>query len=212
MTARYGVPNACTTCHDDKTPEWATKQMDAWWGDGERRQSSMADGGRHVPRRIGRHQRGAGPGADGGRSHARARCSAPARPTTSPHAAWRRSPLAAPSRARRRLAPVPRVVPPSRTRRSPPHRPSSTRLIGAAADPEAHGAGHGGQGAGGHRAGREGAAGADGPPDRSRRAWCGSARPRRLLALGIVELPGRGGAGAGARRRTSMLASLRRLP
>ena len=42
MTARYGVPNACTTCHDDKTPEWATKQMDAWWGDGERRRSSMA--------------------------------------------------------------------------------------------------------------------------------------------------------------------------
>jgi tetratricopeptide (TPR) repeat protein len=35
------VPNACTTCHDDKTPEWATAQMDAWWGDGERRRSSM---------------------------------------------------------------------------------------------------------------------------------------------------------------------------
>jgi tetratricopeptide (TPR) repeat protein len=42
MTARYGVPNACTTCHDDKTPEWATAQMDAWWGDGDRRRSSMA--------------------------------------------------------------------------------------------------------------------------------------------------------------------------
>ncbi len=42
MTARYGVPNACTTCHDDKTPEWATTQMDAWWGDGERRRASMA--------------------------------------------------------------------------------------------------------------------------------------------------------------------------
>jgi len=42
MTARYGVPNACTTCHDEKTPEWATAQMDAWWGDGDRRRASMA--------------------------------------------------------------------------------------------------------------------------------------------------------------------------
>jgi tetratricopeptide (TPR) repeat protein len=45
MTARFGVPNACTACHDDKTPEWATRQMDAWWGDGSRRQRdvNMAD-------------------------------------------------------------------------------------------------------------------------------------------------------------------------
>lgn len=45
MTARFGVPNACTTCHDDKTPEWASAQMDAWWGDGTRRDRdvSMAD-------------------------------------------------------------------------------------------------------------------------------------------------------------------------
>ncbi len=42
LTARYGVPNACTTCHDEKTPEWAAAQMDAWWGDGARRRSSMA--------------------------------------------------------------------------------------------------------------------------------------------------------------------------
>ncbi len=41
MTARYGVPNACTTCHDDKTPEWAEGQMDAWWGDGARRAKSL---------------------------------------------------------------------------------------------------------------------------------------------------------------------------
>jgi predicted CXXCH cytochrome family protein len=39
-TAAFGVPNACTTCHDDKTPEWAARQMDAWWGDGERRAKS----------------------------------------------------------------------------------------------------------------------------------------------------------------------------
>jgi predicted CXXCH cytochrome family protein len=42
MTARYGVPNACTTCHDDKTPEWAARQMDAWWGDGSRRKKEVA--------------------------------------------------------------------------------------------------------------------------------------------------------------------------
>jgi len=41
MTARYGVPNACTTCHDDKTPEWASAQMDAWWGDGGRRRQNL---------------------------------------------------------------------------------------------------------------------------------------------------------------------------
>ncbi len=39
-TAAFGVPNACTTCHDDKTPEWAARQMDAWWGDGARRAKS----------------------------------------------------------------------------------------------------------------------------------------------------------------------------
>lgn len=42
MTARYGVPNACTTCHDDKTPEWAVEQMDAWWGDSGRRRQDLA--------------------------------------------------------------------------------------------------------------------------------------------------------------------------
>jgi predicted CXXCH cytochrome family protein len=36
MTAQYGVPNACTTCHDDKTPEWAVKTMDAWYGEANR--------------------------------------------------------------------------------------------------------------------------------------------------------------------------------
>jgi predicted CXXCH cytochrome family protein len=39
-TAAYGAPNACTTCHDDKPPEWASRQMDAWWGDGARRAKS----------------------------------------------------------------------------------------------------------------------------------------------------------------------------
>ncbi|MGD9905101.1 MAG: cytochrome c3 family protein [Vicinamibacterales bacterium] len=39
-TVAFGVPNACTTCHDDKTPEWAARQMDTWWGDGERRRKN----------------------------------------------------------------------------------------------------------------------------------------------------------------------------
>jgi predicted CXXCH cytochrome family protein len=39
-TVAFGVPNACTTCHDDKTPEWAARQMDTWWGDGARRAKS----------------------------------------------------------------------------------------------------------------------------------------------------------------------------
>jgi predicted CXXCH cytochrome family protein len=45
MTARFGVPNACTTCHDDRSPEWAAAYMDRWWGDGDRRRAatSLAD-------------------------------------------------------------------------------------------------------------------------------------------------------------------------
>ncbi len=44
-TVQFGIPNACTTCHDDRSPEWAAKQMDAWWNDGERRSkvASLAD-------------------------------------------------------------------------------------------------------------------------------------------------------------------------
>jgi predicted CXXCH cytochrome family protein len=42
MTVAVGVPNACTTCHDERTPEWAAKQMDAWWGDGERRKAAVS--------------------------------------------------------------------------------------------------------------------------------------------------------------------------
>ena len=37
MTAKYGVPNGCTTCHDGRTPEWAAAAMDKWYGDRERR-------------------------------------------------------------------------------------------------------------------------------------------------------------------------------
>ena len=40
-TARFGIPNACTTCHDNRTPEWAAKQMTEWWGDGDRRAKAV---------------------------------------------------------------------------------------------------------------------------------------------------------------------------
>ena len=45
LTARYGAPNACTTCHEDKSPEWAAKTMDAWYGNQDRRAAivQMAD-------------------------------------------------------------------------------------------------------------------------------------------------------------------------
>jgi hypothetical protein len=42
MTSRYGVPNACTTCHEDKTPEWAASRMDTWYGNGGRRRAVVA--------------------------------------------------------------------------------------------------------------------------------------------------------------------------
>jgi predicted CXXCH cytochrome family protein len=41
MTAGFGVPNACTTCHDEKPPEWAAAVMDRWYGDGPRRRSAL---------------------------------------------------------------------------------------------------------------------------------------------------------------------------
>src|SRR5262249_60482840 len=42
LSARYGVPNACTTCHDDKSPEWAGATIDRWYGNGERRKAIVA--------------------------------------------------------------------------------------------------------------------------------------------------------------------------
>jgi predicted CXXCH cytochrome family protein len=42
ITAAFGAPNACTTCHDDKSPEWAARQMDAWWDNGDRRRAQLA--------------------------------------------------------------------------------------------------------------------------------------------------------------------------
>ncbi len=37
MTATFGVPDACTTCHEDRTPEWAASIMDTWYGNREKR-------------------------------------------------------------------------------------------------------------------------------------------------------------------------------
>jgi hypothetical protein len=42
MTSRFGVPNACTTCHEDKSPEWAASTMDRWYGNGARRRAVVA--------------------------------------------------------------------------------------------------------------------------------------------------------------------------
>ena len=42
MTSRFGVPNACTTCHEDKAPEWAASTMDRWYGNGDRRRAVVA--------------------------------------------------------------------------------------------------------------------------------------------------------------------------
>jgi predicted CXXCH cytochrome family protein len=42
LTARYGEPNACTTCHDDKSPEWAADVMDRWYGNSDRRRAVVA--------------------------------------------------------------------------------------------------------------------------------------------------------------------------
>ena len=42
MTAAYGAPNPCTTCHDNRSPEWAASVMDRWYGDGARRRAVVA--------------------------------------------------------------------------------------------------------------------------------------------------------------------------
>ncbi len=42
MTARFGVPNACTTCHEDRSPEWAASIMDQWYTNGDRRRAVVA--------------------------------------------------------------------------------------------------------------------------------------------------------------------------
>lgn len=42
VTGRFGVPNACTTCHDDRSPEWAAGVMDRWYGAADRARRATA--------------------------------------------------------------------------------------------------------------------------------------------------------------------------
>ena len=42
MTSAFGVPNACTTCHDNRSPEWAARWMDQLWADGGRRRAALS--------------------------------------------------------------------------------------------------------------------------------------------------------------------------
>ena len=44
-TAQFGIPNACTTCHDDDRRNGRRSRWTEWWGDGERRAkaASLAD-------------------------------------------------------------------------------------------------------------------------------------------------------------------------
>ncbi|RMF23005.1 MAG: hypothetical protein D6760_06255, partial [Deltaproteobacteria bacterium] len=32
LSVEFGTPNACTSCHEDKTPEWAAAAARTWWG------------------------------------------------------------------------------------------------------------------------------------------------------------------------------------
>src|SRR5262249_16712411 len=41
LTAQFGIPNACTTCHEDRAPEWAAAIMDQWYGNRDQRQSAV---------------------------------------------------------------------------------------------------------------------------------------------------------------------------
>jgi tetratricopeptide (TPR) repeat protein len=42
LTAAIGVPNACNTCHKDKTPQWAAEAIDRWYPRTEPRPTHFA--------------------------------------------------------------------------------------------------------------------------------------------------------------------------
>lgn len=43
-TVKFGIPNACTTCHADKPATWAVETLAAWWPNGRRsRNVALAD-------------------------------------------------------------------------------------------------------------------------------------------------------------------------
>ncbi len=37
LTIEFGIPNACSTCHQDQTTEWARDHFDEWYGESEKR-------------------------------------------------------------------------------------------------------------------------------------------------------------------------------
>ena len=42
LSATYGTPNACTTCHEGKTNAWAAENMDKWYGAAWRNRPTIA--------------------------------------------------------------------------------------------------------------------------------------------------------------------------
>ncbi|KAF5884768.1 MULTISPECIES: tetratricopeptide repeat protein [Rhizobium] len=42
LSATLGTPNACTTCHVDRTNDWAAEKMDKWYGTQWRKRASIA--------------------------------------------------------------------------------------------------------------------------------------------------------------------------
>ena len=42
LSMSYGTPNACTTCHEDRTNAWASETMDTWYGTGWRERPTIA--------------------------------------------------------------------------------------------------------------------------------------------------------------------------
>ncbi|CAN7421905.1 tetratricopeptide repeat protein [Pararhizobium sp. LjRoot255] len=42
LSDRYGTPNACTSCHENKTNVWASETLDEWFGTGWRKRPTIA--------------------------------------------------------------------------------------------------------------------------------------------------------------------------
>jgi len=132
MTARFGVPNACTTCHEDKTPEWAASVMDRWYANGDRRGRSWPCRTRSIARAPGTRRRS---------RRSRARRRSVARRADSRQRGGARRPLDRVGRRPRQPATLKESLRmgarrPTVPRRRASVRPSSNSLIGAASDPE----------------------------------------------------------------------------
>jgi len=52
-TLRFQIPNACTECHKDRNPDWAVKQVNAWYGNSPRRQKSIRQAAAFAQARAG---------------------------------------------------------------------------------------------------------------------------------------------------------------